>query len=225
MARAFCIPGIIFLLCATVLSFLVSISLPFLPALDVARTHLPGQAIVNGQPVTELRVGVWAPCTYSPSGDRICATSHHGYSISISNVNKDSGVVIGGGWTRGLAIHPVATAVTFIALLLSFSTHVTVTLLASLVSFLAALLTLIAFACDIALYAFLKHKAKEVNDIRANTNTAPGFWLTFVALILTLLAGCTVCFGRRKDRMANASAYPMTEKKTPFWQRFRRNRV
>ncbi|KAK1216735.1 hypothetical protein PQX77_020622 [Marasmius sp. AFHP31] len=222
MARAFCIPGIIFLLCATVLSFLVSISLPFLPALDVARTHFAETAIVNGQSINELRFGVWAPCTYSRNDDRICANAHHGYSVSISNENKDSSVNIGSGWTRGLAIHPVATAVTFIALLLSFSTHVTVTLISSIVSFLAALLTLIAFAVDIALYAFLKHEAKKVNNVRADTKTAPGFWLTFVSLILLLLAGCTVCFGRRKDRMAGANAYPMTEKKAPFWQRFRR---
>ncbi|KAG7087714.1 hypothetical protein E1B28_013661 [Marasmius oreades] len=226
MARAFCIPGIIFLLCATVLSFLVSISLPFLPALDIARTHFPGTALVNGQIVDELRFGVWAQCTYTSSDDRICAQAQHAYSVSISNTRKDSGVIIGSSWTRGLAIHPVATAVTFIAFLLSFSTHVTITLISSVVSFLAALITLIAFAVDIALYAFLKHEAGNVNDVRANTKTAPGFWLTFVSLILLLLAGCTVCFGRRRDRMAGASspAYPMSStKKRPFWQRFRRN--
>ncbi|KAF9256202.1 hypothetical protein L218DRAFT_966549 [Marasmius fiardii PR-910] len=226
MSRVFCIPGIIFLLCATVLNFLVSISLPFLPALDVARTHFPGIALVNGQSVNELRVGVWAPCTYTPNGERICAEANHAYSISISNTNRDSQVVIGNSWTRGLAIHPVATAATFIAFLLSFSSHVTITLIASLMSFLAALITLIAFAVDIALYAFLKHEAKGINDVRADTVTAPGFWLTFVSFILLLLAGCTVCFGRRRDRMAGAStsSYPMSSsEKKPFWRRFRRN--
>jgi hypothetical protein len=39
MARVFCIPGIVFLFCAFVLSLLVSISLPFLTALDIARVH------------------------------------------------------------------------------------------------------------------------------------------------------------------------------------------
>lgn len=48
--------------------------------------------------------------------------------------------------------------------------------------------------------------------------------MTFVSLILLLLAGCTVCFGRRKDRMGDAyPSYPMTSTKKPFWQRFRRN--
>ena len=35
MSRAFCIPGIVFIFCAFVLNFLVSISLPYLPALDI----------------------------------------------------------------------------------------------------------------------------------------------------------------------------------------------
>ncbi|KAI3612762.1 hypothetical protein WG66_014751 [Moniliophthora roreri] len=166
-----------------------------------------------------------AQCTYQRDDTRICADTHHGYSLSIFNIARDSGVNIGGSWTRGLAIHPVATAVTFVAFLFSFSTHVTVTLISSLLSFLAALLTLIAFCADIALYAFVHHEAKKVNDIEADTNTAPGFWLTFASLILLLLAGCTVCFGRRRDRMSGASSYPPMSNastKKPFWQRFRK---
>ncbi|KAF5349316.1 hypothetical protein D9758_011803 [Tetrapyrgos nigripes] len=175
MSRVFCIPGILFLLCAFVLSFLVSISLPFLPALDIARVHFrDGNALVDGRTVTETRFGIWAPCSYETDGSRICEGSGHGYHVSISNTDKDSSTNIGSGWTRGLAVHPVATAVTFIAFLLSFSTHVSVTLISSLVSFLAALLTFIAFIIDIALFAFVHHEAGNVNDVGANVNTAPG---------------------------------------------------
>ena len=67
-----------------------------------------------------------------------------------------------------------ATGVTFIALLLSLSTHVTFTLLASLASFLAALLTLIAFAIDIALYAWVKHQMGKLDGVGSTTDTAPG---------------------------------------------------
>lgn len=63
---------------------------------------------------------------------------------------------------------------TFIALLLSLSTHVTVALLASLASFLAALLTLIAFAIDIALYVFVKHQMAKLVGVVEHTDTAPG---------------------------------------------------
>ena len=114
----------------------------------------------------------------------------------------------------------------FIALLLSFSTHITVTLLASLVSFLAALLTFIAFAIDIALFAFVKHEVGGLNNSDFTTNTAPAFWMTFASLILLLLAGFTVCFGRRRHtRLHSASpsdSGPYKSRFGGFWRRFRR---
>lgn len=67
-----------------------------------------------------------------------------------------------------------AAIVAFFALLFSLSTHVTMTLIASLLSFLAALITLIAFACDIALYAFVKHEFSKVQGVKADTVTGPG---------------------------------------------------
>ena len=59
MPRAFHIPGVVFLFCAFVLLFLVSVSLPWLSALDVTRVHFEGTSSTGtgGQnPVTELRV-------------------------------------------------------------------------------------------------------------------------------------------------------------------------
>ncbi|KAF8968778.1 hypothetical protein BDZ97DRAFT_328267 [Flammula alnicola] len=248
MSRAFCIPGIIFLFCALVLNFLVSISLPFLPALDIARTHFgTGGSVSQGAlGITELRLGIWAPCAYDTKGDRTCAKSGRAYTVQITNLDGTKVATVKASWTRGLAVHPVgeplmnlmisetqvkpciisATAVTFIAFLLSFSSHITVTLIASMVSFLAALLTLIAFAIDIALFALVDHAMKGLG-IGANTNTAPGFWMTFVAFILLLLAGCTVCFGRRRDRLSNATSnYPMqTSPSGRLWARLRGNKV
>ncbi|KAJ7088547.1 hypothetical protein C8R43DRAFT_1050722 [Mycena crocata] len=223
MSRVFCIPGIIFLLCALVLSILVSISLPFLTALDFVRVTFGSGVATSGQGMTELRFGIWAPCYYETNGHRTCYDAETAYSISISNAARTADVVIGPSWTRGLAVHPVATAVTFVAFCLSFSSHHLVTLIASLTSFLAAALTLIAFAIDIALYAFVKHEIGKLPDVSGKTRTGAAFWMTFVALILLLLAGCTVCFGRRKDRLSGASAYPMSSTSKPgFLARFRR---
>jgi hypothetical protein len=57
MTRAFFIPGVFFLLAAFILSLLTSISLPFLPALDITRTHFGHGAVQsNQQPMSELRV-------------------------------------------------------------------------------------------------------------------------------------------------------------------------
>lgn len=67
----------------------------------------------------------------------------------------------------------IATAVTLVAFFFSFSTHITVTLIASLLSFLAALLTLIAFAIDIAFFALVQHEVKELG-IETTTKPGPG---------------------------------------------------
>ncbi|TDL27025.1 pali-domain-containing protein [Rickenella mellea] len=221
MGRSFCIPGILILFCAFVLSFLVSISLPYLTALDITRVHINAAASSSSaNAISQLRFGIWSYCfDAAKGGDRTCSPKGHGYSVQVQSPNGGT-ETIGSSWTRGLAVHPVATAVTFVALLLSFSTHVTVTLVASLMSFLAALLTLIAFAIDIALYVYVKHQMNKLND-HISTITGPGFWLTFVSFILLLLAGCTVCFGRRRDRMSNADTYPMASTK-PWYRRFRR---
>ncbi|KAH9856121.1 hypothetical protein C2E23DRAFT_810183 [Lenzites betulinus] len=220
MPRAFHIPGIIFLFCAFVLLFLVSIGLPFLTTLDVARVKFKdGNPTVGTDTnvVNELRFGTWADCWYEKTGTRACSAAHNAYTTIVYDAQRQDFVTIGASWTRGLAVHPVATAITFIALLLSFSSHVTVTLMASLVSFLAALLTLIAFAIDIALYVFVKHQMGKLDGVSSNTNTAPGFWLTFVSFLLLTFAGCTVCFGRRRDRHDGATTY-----KYSWMDRFRR---
>jgi hypothetical protein len=57
MARIFSLSGAAILFVAFVLNLIVSISLPFLPALDVTRTHFQQVASDNGQgSISEIRV-------------------------------------------------------------------------------------------------------------------------------------------------------------------------
>ncbi|KZO92647.1 pali-domain-containing protein, partial [Calocera viscosa TUFC12733] len=199
----FCIPGIIILLFALVLSILVTISLPTIHPFDIARVDFnDGLGTISNAPSNvagEFRFGIWGYCyqTATTSGFD-CIHTGHGYSVVFSN-QAGGTETIGASWTRGLAVHAVACVVVGIAFLMSFSEHVTVTLIASLVSFLAALLTLIAFACDIALFAWVKHQMSNLN-ISESTYPGPAFWMTLVTFILLLLAGCTVCFGHRRER-------------------------
>ena len=86
-----------------------------------------------------------------------------------------------------------ATGVILIAVLFSFSTHITVMLyasshfsspllsqliplnsVASLASFFAALITLIAFAIDIALFALTKHEINNLGGVNSRTDPGPG---------------------------------------------------
>jgi len=221
MTRAFCIPAIFFLFSAFVLLFIVSISLPYLTAMDITRVHTDGTVQVTGdQPLSQLRLGIWSYCFTDLNGNMVCSDTGHGYSLSIENSANNS-ISIGSSWTLGLAIHPVACGISFIALLFSFSQHITVTLIASLISFLAAILAVIAFAIDIALYAYFKNQMGDLG-FDGDTITGPGFWLTFASMILLFLAGFTVCCGRRRRRMSSAtSATPSS--KAGFFARFRRN--
>ncbi|KAI9448440.1 hypothetical protein H4582DRAFT_1802503 [Lactarius indigo] len=202
-------PGIFFLFSAFILSLLISISLPGLPTVDIVRTHFTGGATphvsTNTESIEQIRVPR-AYCTYDDqTGDRTCVDPGHGYTVHLLSASKN--ITIGPGATRGLAVHPVAAGVTFIALLCSFSSHVTLVLIASLLSFLAALLTLIAFAIDLALYVIVRDRVNNLDNISARSVAAPGFWMTLVSLILLLLAGSAVYFGRRHSRMSGAIDY------------------
>ncbi|KAF5336311.1 hypothetical protein D9758_014471 [Tetrapyrgos nigripes] len=231
MSRKFFVPGIIFLFVAFVLSFLTSISLPTIHFLDIVRIHFGGGQGVPDEAkklfAQETRFGIWGICEYDLNDDSTCVHTGHGYDFPLVGVDLSSGspqiiqANIGAGWTRGLAVHPVATAVTFIALCLSFSSNVAVLLGAMIASFLAAFLTFLAFIIDIVLYARVHSKAHDV-DSRWDIDTAPGFWLTFVSLLCTLFATCTVFIGRRNAADSSPS-YPMLSKPSGFFSRFRRN--
>ncbi|EIN05736.1 hypothetical protein PUNSTDRAFT_106723 [Punctularia strigosozonata HHB-11173 SS5] len=225
MSRAFWIPGVTLLLAATVLNFLVAVGLPFLTALDIARVHFSSgtATAASGQDgLSQLRIGTWGYCAYeAASGDRTCTSANNAYAFTVHGTNNEE--TVGPSWTRGLAVHPVAAGVSFLALVFSLSTHLTAMLFASLTAFLAALITLIAFAIDIALFAFTHHQMGKVQGVKKNVNTAPGFWLTFVAFILLCISGCIVIFGRRRDRMYGSTTYPTTTTTKPgFFSRFRR---
>lgn len=66
--------------------------------------------------------------------------------------------------------------------------------MASLVSFLAALLTLIAFAINIALYAYVKHELGTLN-ISETTITGPGWFLFFFLSISPRISTLRQVFG------------------------------
>jgi len=218
MARSFCIPGIILLFIAFVLMLFATISLPYVHEFDIVRANFPNPNLTpptGGPPADQVRFGIWAFCIEDAVSEAVsCGPADHGYSFNFL-VNTGSGSPttesLGASYTKGLIITPIATAIIFVAFLLSFSEHLTVTLISSLLSFLSALITLIAFAVDIAVLARLRHILDGVPN--SSVDTAPAFWFTFVAFILLLLAGCTVCCGRRTElRRNNVNTTPSTRR-------------
>jgi len=223
-SRTLFLPGILFLFCAFFLSLLVSLSLPALPTLDVVRCHFTSGAAphvsTNTESIKEIRFGIWAYCVYdAQTGHRTCIDTGSGYSVQL--VSTSNNVTVGPRSIRGLAVHPVATGVTFIAFLFSLSSHATLAALSSVFSVIAALLTLIALAIDIALYTIVHNRVHRLSNVQVDSVAAPGLWLTLTSLILLLIAGCTAWFGRRRARMSGATNY-LAPEKLSFFSRFRR---
>jgi len=197
--------------------------------LDIARTHLGGAEVVGIETplVNDIRYGIWTPCFYDSQNDRTCFVPDRGYTISLKKGSNTA--VVNAMWTRGLVIHPVATVVTFFAFLFAlFSSKSVMGIISSLIAFLAALLTLIAFAIDIALFALIRVESDNLGA-GVTTITGPGFWLTFASFILLLVGGCTVCFGcRQSRRLDGASASTgnrtQTRQRKPLWGGLKRNR-
>jgi len=215
--RRHCIPGASILAVAFILSLLTALSLPYVLPFDIARVTFQGNAAkATNDDASEARLGIWGYCYEAArSGQWVCINTGHAYSFSIG------GVTIGSSWTRGLLIHPIATAVTFAALVMSLIPSVFIMLLGALTSWLAALLTLIAFFCDIALFAYFKNKMNDINGAQPDTKPGPGFWMTFVTFFVLCFAGCAVLFGRKKERYIRGDDYVVNAKR-PFYHKFRR---
>ncbi|KAF9478568.1 hypothetical protein BDN70DRAFT_933279 [Pholiota conissans] len=208
------IPALVLIFIALVLSFFVSISLPFILGIDIARINVevPG---LDGK--GDVRLGIWSYCIYDLTGAHACAPKGLGYSFEKFNAfNVNESDVLSSAWTRGLILHPIATGFIFVAFVTSLLTSTLVNLVAFLATLFAAFVTLIAFVIDIALYVHIHTVVKDAHvDAVANTDTAPGFWLSFVSVVLLIAASVAFFFGRRGERRSSQStSYPLQSSKS-----------
>ncbi|KAH7096751.1 hypothetical protein BKA62DRAFT_718611 [Auriculariales sp. MPI-PUGE-AT-0066] len=208
-------PGTIFLVVAFLAAFLASISLPTLPALEIARTRFNTILAVDGVTIDEMRTGVWSGCAYIHGNGRKCTTAAVGYDIgvlSFFDADDDDVKVIGKSWTRGLILLPVATFFTLISLIFALMPGVFNGLVASAMSFFSSLVMLLAFIVEIIL--LLRQKDK-FGIPGASTHAGAGFWLTFISLIFLFVSGCTVCIRHRRSKGEDIEM-------GSFFRRFRR---
>lgn len=213
------IAGIVTLFIAFALSFLVSLSLPHVRVFDIVRTSVDGSNFsdVGSGAASQIRLGIWGYCIEAAgNGDWNCVNTGYAYSLDISDQN------IGSSWTRGLVIHPIATAILFIAFVLGCFQSLFILLLASLAALLGSTLTLIAFACDIALFVRFKSRIGNIDNVNEDTDPGPAFWMTLVSLVLAFVGAFLVFLGRRRDTVRRGDAYPMRQ---PWYHKFtRRNK-
>ncbi|KAJ6486584.1 hypothetical protein DFH09DRAFT_1339597 [Mycena vulgaris] len=204
MPQILYISGIACLSLALLFNLLTTISLPSLPGIDVVRVIAP-----HGGGMDQL--GIWGQCQYPPDRDSApCTFLGSGYSINDIEETRS--------WSRGLAIQPFILCLNAVALVLACLKHENGPILASLASLVTALFTLIAFIINIVFYVNIKHlfaEHQKGSPVHSTIIPSSAIWLTFVSMILILLAGGTVFFGHRKNRAANGlptTYYPMTSK-------------
>jgi ABC-type multidrug transport system fused ATPase/permease subunit len=230
-----CSVGLILLIVTFVLQVLISVSLPFIPQLNVVNVkftshggsnaaNLPTVSDVSGD-ISQLRLGIWGYCgEIDSTGDNSCINAGSAYGVGVHRHDNEETANIHPSWTRGLVVHPIAAVATFIALIFALSHNLVMILIASLFCLFAALLTLIAFAIDIALFVLTKNSVGDLSNTDANTDFGPAFWLTLVSFILLLVSSVTTCVHRR-IRQKRAGPTVVTESKRPFWRRWRRGGI
>lgn len=146
--------------------------------------------------------------TCNVSGPDDCTKAHVGYDataalagvqgLTFSKNDRDSARIL----TRVLILHPIAAGLTFLAFLLCLGTSFLGSFVASLFSFLAFLVTVVAMACDFAGFSIIKHAVNTRGPNNLHARWGPTVWCILVAaalnLIATVLVFITCCAGRRK---------------------------
>ena len=105
-----------------------------------------------------------------------------------------------------MVLHPVATALCFVAFLLCLSTSVIGSILATFFSLLSFVVTVVAMVCDFVSFSIIRHEVNGEDDVDARARWGSGIWLMLAAAIFTLVAALVVlvtcCAGRAKKRRA-----------------------
>jgi uncharacterized membrane protein len=128
--------------------------------------------------------------------------------------------------TKVMVLHPIVCGIAFLAFLTSLGAGVRGSLLASLISALAWLLSVVVLAMDFVLFGIVRYNVNtDFTDSVANYSA--GMWTMVVAMICLFFATFIVFFSccsthmhRRSDRNSKAdSTYAPDASQRRFWQR------
>ncbi|CEH14160.1 Actin cortical patch SUR7/pH-response regulator PalI [Ceraceosorus bombacis] len=220
--RAFCVPALVTGFLAFALLLLSTISTPLEGANSSPFYVVEGTNLNNAtdsasnanqqRQLSSIRLGNWGYCTKGTGegGFSYCSDNQHAYNVTLnlgSNgtdvANQDQSAYrsteIGPSWTRGLVVVVVAFVFSIIAFVLSFPPHLIVQLVASLIWLLTAVLALIAFAIQIALFIYTRQRLQRISP-DASVMPGPSFYLTLISIPLSLFSAITVCCGYRKTK-------------------------
>jgi len=184
MAASPAIPGLFFCFAATVLLVIACVSVPVWNQISFLNV---------GSGADEVRYGV-----FGYTGSKV-AIGYNFIGASNSNINN----VTVHNLTKVLILHPIAAGLSGLAFLFGVcgaASHRVGTVFMTLFSALAALITLVIFVIDLALFGVTRNRFRN-QGIPAQYGVAN--WLTagaLAALLLGFLASCCGVFGRYKRR-------------------------
>ncbi|KAF4965200.1 hypothetical protein FZEAL_10792 [Fusarium zealandicum] len=204
--------GAFLLLAATVLLIVVDITAPVVNNIALFKIDAGSSGV---------SFGTFGYCITRDNADDNCSKAQIGYNpaqvIQTAAGNNDVDFSGAGenavkALTHVMVLHPIATGLCFIAFLLALFAGPFGSLLSSLASLLAFLVTVVALACDFAGFSIVRHRVnRDSNSLNAQWSVA--IWLVLAAAILallgTILVFLTCCSGRRRRRRESSkmSAY------------------
>ncbi|KAF4345444.1 palI [Fusarium beomiforme] len=196
--------GAFFLLAATVMLVVVSITAPVVNDIALLKVDFNG----NFRGGNGVNFGTFGYCVTRSSGGDSCTSARIGYDPSnavdganFSNVASDTAKAL----TYVMVLHPIGAGLCFIAFLLALGAGIFGSLMSTLVSLLAFLVTIVALACDFAGFSIIRRRINR--DTSASARWSVGIWLVLVAAILCLIGTIAVfvtcCSGRRRRSREN----------------------
>ncbi|RDW62571.1 hypothetical protein BP5796_10873 [Coleophoma crateriformis] len=229
--------GTFLLFAAAILLLITTISAPVITDIGILKVTLTNQSDLRN---SSINFGTFGYCTLdvapASSDQDYCSGKHIGYNPALIMAEAD-GTAFGSmsgdstkALTRVMVLHPVGCGLAFIAFLFALGAGVFGALLASLVSALAFIITVVVMAVDFTIFGIIKNKVnKDGTGSRAYYSI--GMWTTVAAMICLFLATFIVfftCFSARMHKRRNThstkavdAGYPggYTTTKRHFWQR------
>ncbi|KAH8601061.1 SUR7/PalI family-domain-containing protein [Bisporella sp. PMI_857] len=237
--------GTLLLLVSAILLLITTISAPVVNDISIFKVTLTNSSTQRNSSVTFGTFG-WCirDAAQGNEGDDYCSGKHIGYNPAkiISAIDQTRFNTASENTTKALTrvmvLHPICCGLAFIAFLLALGSGIVGSLLASIVSGLTFVLTLVVMATDFVLFGILKNHVNDKKDDQSGSKAEyyVGMWTVLAAMILLFFATFIVlfscCSARRHKRNAvvtpkhhdagYATGPTVTTHKRRFWQR--RNR-
>ncbi|CAF3563936.1 hypothetical protein SNK03_003514 [Fusarium graminearum] len=186
--------GAFFLLAATIMLVVVSITAPVVDHIALLKVRSGG----NG-----VNFGTFGYCVMRSAGSDRCSSAHIGYDPTDALQGLDLSEIGAGtakAMTYVMVLHPIGAGLCFISFLLALGAGIFGSLMSTLVSIAAFLVTIIALACDFAGFSIIRRRINR--DTAATASWSVGIWLVLAAAILCLIGTIAVfitcCSGRRR---------------------------